>query len=132
MQLLPATGRAMDVGDIRRLEPNIHAGVKYLRALMDRYFDDPALDEQNRTLFGLAAYNAGPTRVARLRARAGRQGLDDDLWFDNVEIAAGRALGREPVLYVRDVFKYYAAYRLQLESRAETEAARKTLERRVD
>jgi hypothetical protein len=33
---------------------------------------------------------------------------------------------------VRDVFKYYAAYRLQLESRAETEAARKTLERRVD
>jgi membrane-bound lytic murein transglycosylase MltF len=132
MQLLPATGRAMDVGDIRRLEPNIHAGVKYLRALMDRYFDDPALDEQNRTLFGLAAYNAGPTRVARLRARAGRQGLDDDLWFDNVEIAAGRALGREPVLYVRDIFKYYAAYKLQLESRAEAEAARQTLERRVD
>jgi membrane-bound lytic murein transglycosylase MltF len=133
MQLLPETGRAMGVGDIRRLEPNIHAGVKYLRSLMDRYFDDPALDEQNRTLFAIAAYNAGPTRVSRLRGRAGRQGLDDDLWFDNVEIAAGRALGREPVLYVRDVFKYYAAYRLQVEARAERDVARERLKaRRAD
>lgn len=130
MQLLPETGRAMGVGDIRRLEPNIHAGVKYLRSLMDRYFDDPDLDEQNRTLFAVAAYNAGPTRVARLRGRAGRQGLDQDRWFDNVEIAAGRALGREPVLYVRDVFKYYAAYKLQLESHAERAAAREQLEER--
>jgi len=133
MQLLPETGRAMGVGDIRRLEPNIHAGVKYLRSIMDRYFDDPQIDEQNRTLFAVAAYNAGPTRVSRLRGRAERQGLDDDLWFDNVEITAGRALGREPVLYVRDVFKYYAAYKLQLESRAEREAAREALKaRRAD
>lgn len=130
MQLLPETGRAMAVGDIRRLEPNIHAGVKYLRSLMDRYFDDPELDEQNRTLFAVAAYNAGPTRISRLRSRAQRQGLDADIWFDNVEIAAGRAVGREPVLYVRDVFKYYAAYTLQLESRAEREAARQMLRER--
>lgn len=132
MQVLPSTGKAMGVGNISRLEPNIHAGVKYLRRLMDRYFDDPALDEQNRTLFAFAGYNAGPTRVARLRARAGRQGLDPNLWFDNVEIAAGRALGREPVLYVRDIFKYYAAYKLQLERRAERAAAREKLKARRD
>lgn len=132
MQVLPSTGKAMGVGNITRLEPNIHAGVKYLRRLMDRYFDDPDLDEQNRTLFAFAAYNAGPTRVARLRARAGKQGLDQDRWFDNVEIAAGRALGREPVLYVRDIFKYYAAYKLQLERRAEREAARVKLKARRD
>jgi membrane-bound lytic murein transglycosylase MltF len=130
MQLLPETGRAMGVGDIRRLDANIHAGVKYLRSIMDRYFDDPGLDEQNRTLFAVAAYNAGPTRIARLRSRAGRQGLDADRWFDNVEIAAGRAIGREPVRYVRDVFKYYAAYKLQLESREERKAAREALEER--
>jgi len=130
MQLLPSTGRAMGVGDIRRAEPNIHAGVKYLRFLMDRYFDDPALDEQNRTLFAVAAYNAGPTRIARLRARAGREGLDANEWFDNVEITVGRAIGREPVRYVRDVFKYYAAYKLQLEARAERDAAREKLEDR--
>lgn len=132
MQLLPETGRGMGVGDIRRADANIHAGVKYLRVLMDRYFDEPQLDEQNRTLFAIAAYNAGPTRISRLRRQAGRQGLDPDLWFDNVEIAAGRALGREPVLYVRDVFKYYAAYTLQLETRAERAAAREALEERVD
>jgi membrane-bound lytic murein transglycosylase MltF len=130
MQLLPETGRAMGVGDIRRAEANIHAGVKYLRTLMDRYFDDPALDEQNRTLFAVAAYNAGPTRISRLRSRAPKQGLDADVWFDNVEIAAGRAVGREPVRYVRDVYKYYAAYRLQLEARAERDAAREKLEAR--
>ena len=130
MQLLPGTGRAMGVGDIRRLEPNIHAGVKYLRSIIDRYFDDAGVDDQNRTLFAVAAYNAGPTRIARLRSRAGRQGLDADQWFDNVEIAAGRAIGREPVRYVRDVLKYYAAYKLQLESRAERKAAREALEER--
>jgi len=132
MQLLPETGRAMGVGDIQRVEPNIHAGVKYLRTLMDRYFDDPKLDDQNRTLFAVAAYNAGPTRISRLRTRAGRQGLDGDTWFDNVEIAVGRAIGREPVRYVRDVFKYYAAYRLQLESRQDRDAAREALEERRD
>ncbi|HUG78939.1 MAG TPA: transporter substrate-binding domain-containing protein [Burkholderiales bacterium] len=128
MQLLPETGRAMGVGDIHRAEANIHAGVKYLRILMDRHFNDPGLDEQNRTLFAVAAYNAGPTRIARLRSRAGKQGLDADAWFDNVEIAAGRFIGREPVRYVRDVLKYYAAYRLQLEARAERDAAREALE----
>lgn len=120
----------MGVGNITQLEPSIHAGVKYLRRLMDRYFADPALDEQNRTLFAFAGYNPGPTRVARLRARAGRQGLNPNLWFDNVEIAAGRALGREPMLYVRDIFKYYAACKLQLERRAERAAAREKLKAR--
>jgi len=131
MQLLPRTGRAMGVGDIRKVEANIHAGVKYLRTIMDSYFDDPSIDEQNRTLFAMAAYNAGPTRVSRLRRGAGRQGFDEDLWFNNVEVAVGRAVGREPVRYVRDIFKYYAAYKLQLESREQTEAAReKLLQRR--
>lgn len=130
MQVLPRTGIAMGVGDLHRLEPNIRAGVKYLRRLMDRYFDDPQIDEENRTLFAMAAYNAGPTRIARLRRQAGRAGFDENLWFDNVEVAVGRAVGREPVRYVRDVYKYYAAYKLQLEARAERDAARKAFKER--
>ena len=110
MQLLPATGRAMNVGDIRKLEPNIHAGTKYLRKLMDRYFDDPAINEQNQTLFAMAAYNAGPTRISQLRRESGRKGLDSDVWFNNVEVTVGQKVGREPVYYVRDIFKYYAAH----------------------
>lgn len=132
MQVLPSTGRAMGVGDIRRVEPNVHAGVKYLRSLMDRYFDEPAIDEQNRTLFAMAAYNAGPTRISRLRRAAGRQGLDGNVWFNNVEVTVGRDVGREPVHYVRDIFKYYAAYKLHLEAREETEAAREKLKERRD
>lgn len=127
MQVLPATGRSMAVGDVRRLEPNIHAGTKYLRSLMDRYFDEPGLDEQNRTLFAMAAYNAGPTRISRLRTQAAQQGYDRDAWFGNVEVAVASAVGREPVLYVRDIYKYYVAYKLQIESRAEREAARETM-----
>jgi len=130
MQLLPSTGKAMNVGDIRKLEPNIHAGTKYLRKLMDRYFDDPAIDEQNQTLFAMAAYNAGPTRISQLRRQSGRNGLDADIWFNNVEVTVGQKVGREPVYYVRDIFKYYAAYKLQLEAREETEAAREKLRER--
>jgi membrane-bound lytic murein transglycosylase MltF len=130
MQMLPSTGRAMQVGDIHHLEPNIHAGAKYLRRLMDHHFDDPGIDEQNRTLFAMAGYNAGPTRVSQLRREAGRRGLDGDVWFNNVEVTVGRAVGREPVHYVRDILKYYAAYKLHLEAREEAEAAREKLEER--
>lgn len=130
MQVLPSTGRAMGVGDVRRVEPNIHAGAKYLRSLMDRHFDEPGIDAQNRTLFAMAAYNAGPTRISLLRRAAARQGLDQAVWFNNVEVTVGRAVGSEPVRYVRDIYKYYAAYKLQLESREDTEAAREELRER--
>jgi membrane-bound lytic murein transglycosylase MltF len=130
MQVLPRTARALGVGDVARLEPNIHAGAKYLRTLMDRHFDEPALDEQNRLLFAMAAYNAGPTRLSRLRAQAARQGFDPNLWFDHVEVAVARSVGREPVRYVRDVFKYYAAYKLQLETLEARATARARLEER--
>jgi hypothetical protein len=52
------------------------------------------------------------------------------VWFNNVEVAVGRSVGREPVRYVRDIYKYYAAYKLQLEAREETEAARDKLRER--
>jgi membrane-bound lytic murein transglycosylase MltF len=114
MQVMPATARDPNVGirDIHLLEPNIHAGVKYLGFLRDRYFSDPNLSELNRALFSFAAYNAGPRNVARARKQAADLGLDPDVWFDNVEIAAARAVSREPVVYVRNIYKYYLAYKL--------------------
>jgi membrane-bound lytic murein transglycosylase MltF len=114
MQILPATAadRNVAIDDIHLLEPNIHAGVKYLRFLRDRYFDEPGIADLDRLLFAFAAYNAGPRNVARARTRATRSGFDPDIWFNNVEIAAGRAISREPVTYVRNIYKYYVAYRL--------------------
>ena len=69
MQLLPSTAKDPNVGipKIDKLDNNVHAGTKYLRFLRDRYFDDPKIDEVNRTLFSFAAYNAGPARIMRLR-----------------------------------------------------------------
>jgi membrane-bound lytic murein transglycosylase MltF len=126
MQLLPSTASYVGIGDIEVIENNIHAGVKYLRLLRDRYFDDAELDALNRGLFAFAAYNAGPTRISRLRRRAGDLGLDPHVWFDNVEVVVAREVGREPVQYVSNIYKYYIAYRLiaeklQLEKQAREE-----------
>ena len=115
MQLLPATGKAMDVGDITVLENNIHAGVRYLRWMIDHYYADEPMDETNRILFALASYNAGPRRVRLLRNEALELGLDPNAWFDNVEYVAAQRIGRETVEYVSNIFKYHIAFRLIVE-----------------
>jgi membrane-bound lytic murein transglycosylase MltF len=119
MQLMPATARDPNVGipDIRRAESNIHAGVKYLRFLRNRYYSDAALSKLDQTLFSFAAYNAGPGNVARARKRAAKLGLDPNVWLDNVEIAAAKVVSREPVVYVRNIYKYYVAYKLLIEGK---------------
>ncbi|MCP5267928.1 MAG: transporter substrate-binding domain-containing protein [Zoogloeaceae bacterium] len=116
MQIMPATGKELGVGDIRQAENNVHGGIKYMRKLLDVYFDDADFDETNRTLFAFAAYNAGPGRIARLRKEAEAKGLDPNKWFNNVELVAAERIGQETVGYVRNIYKYYAAYKLQLET----------------
>ncbi|KPK51583.1 MAG: lytic transglycosylase [Myxococcales bacterium SG8_38_1] len=124
MQIMPATGTELKVGDIRILEPNIHAGAKYMDRLMTTYFSDARFNEQNRTLFALASYNAGPGRIVQLRKLAQKRGLDPDQWFNNVELVVAEKVGIETTTYVRNIFKYYTAYRLQLEVLAERRKAR--------
>ena len=114
MQIRPSTAADRNVGiaDVSGLEDNVHAGAKYLRFLIDRYFSDPLLTPLDRHLFALAAYNAGPARVARLRAEAADLGLDRNRWFGQVERVAARRIGRETVQYVSNIYKYYLFYRL--------------------
>ena len=78
MQVLPSTAADKNVGipDIKKLEKNIHAGTKYLRFIIDRYYKDEPMDKLNQTLFGFASYNAGPARVRGLRKKATAMGLD--------------------------------------------------------
>jgi len=125
MQVMPATGKSLKVGDIHQLEPNIHAGVKYIRFMIDQYFADEPMTELNRTLFAFAAYNAGPSRVQRLRAEAARRGLDPNVWLNNVEVVAAEKIGAETVTYVSNIYKYYVAYTLTLQ---QIEARRKAAE----
>ncbi|MGE5129194.1 MAG: transglycosylase SLT domain-containing protein [Sphingomonadaceae bacterium] len=121
MQVMPATGEELKVGDIRQAEPNIHAGAKYMDVLMTKYFRDAKFDEQNRTLFAFASYNAGAGNISRMRKEAVKRGLDPDQWFNNVEIVTAEKIGMETTTYVRNIFKYYAAYRLTAEARASAE-----------
>lgn len=119
MQVLPSTAADKNVGipDIEDLENNIHAGIKYLRFLRDRYFSDVAIDPLNQNLFTFAAYNAGPAKIRRLRNQARKMGLDPNVWFGNVEVVAAQKIGRETVQYVSNIYKYYIAYRLARDKR---------------
>ncbi|MBT4521202.1 MAG: lytic transglycosylase F, partial [Halieaceae bacterium] len=126
MQLLPTTAADPKVGipDIESEEPNIHAGVKYLQYLRNRYFNDPDIAPVDRTLLAFAAYNAGPARMINLRAKAKKMGYDPNRWFDNVEVAAAKEIGRETVQYVANIYKYYIAYRLAAEQQIRRQTAR--------
>jgi membrane-bound lytic murein transglycosylase MltF len=112
MQVMPATADKMQVGDITELEPNIHAGVKYIRFIVDQYYQNEPMDSLNKVLFAFAAYNAGPARIRALRTEARTLGLDPNVWFDNVERVADYRIGRETVQYVANIYKYYIAYTL--------------------
>jgi membrane-bound lytic murein transglycosylase MltF len=126
MQVMPATGKEMRVGDISKLDANVHAGVKYMRELVDVHFSDLGVDPLNRTLFAIAAYNCGPTRVSQLRKNAAKRGLDPNQWFNHVERVAAERIGRETVDYVANIYKYYIAYtrvEAQRQERAQLSAA---------
>jgi membrane-bound lytic murein transglycosylase MltF len=123
MQLMPKTGRALGVGDISKADPNVHAGAKYMAQLMDIYFKDVPFDDQNHNLFSFAAYDIGPGAIQSLRRNAEAEKLDPNVWFNNVERVAAAQVGQEPVRYVRNIYKYYVAYKLFEEADAAKKAA---------
>jgi len=124
MQVMPATGQELGVGDIRQLEPNIHAGAKYIRFIVDEYFKDEPMTQLDKGLFAFASYNAGPGRIRQLRREAEKRGLDPNVWFGNVEQIASERIGRETVTYVSNIYKYYVAYRLVTEEAERRATAR--------
>jgi membrane-bound lytic murein transglycosylase MltF len=126
MQVMPSTGKAMKVGDVTQLDPNINAGVKFLTLMRDEYFGKEPMDELNKTLFAFAAYNAGPGRIRGLRKLAEQRGFDPNVWFNNVEVVASEKVGMETVTYVGNVFKYYIAYKLVAEREEERRKAKES------
>lgn len=59
MQLMPGTARTLAVADVFDPRQNVDAGTRYLRELLERYKDDA-----DGLALALAAYNAGPEKVA--------------------------------------------------------------------
>lgn len=128
MQIKPSTAASKPIGITgvdRDPDRNVHAGCAYLRYLADTYVSDAAIDPVNRTLMSFAAYNVGPRNLQKFRAYTQQAGLDPNIWFNNVELGAAKVVGFTPVQYVRNIYKYYIAYKLSVER---LEANRKAYE----
>jgi membrane-bound lytic murein transglycosylase F len=122
MQVMPRTAKEVGFTEIKDLETGIHAGVKYLDWVRDRFSEELPVVE--RMWFSLASYNAGPGHVHDARRLARQKGWNPDRWFNNVERAMlllskrkyakmarfGYVRGREPVNYVRDIRDRFHAY----------------------
>ena len=119
MQIMPATGKELKVGDIRKVEANIHGGIKYMRWMIDQYYGKEPMTRLDKALFAFASYNAGAGRISQLRREAAQRGLDPNVWFQNVEYVAAEKIGAETVTYVGNIYKYYIAYHLLIETREE-------------
>jgi membrane-bound lytic murein transglycosylase MltF len=130
MQIMPPTGKELNVGDIRQIEANIHGGVKYMRFMMDEFYADEPMDDLNKALITFASYNAGPGRIRQLRRETEKRGLNPNVWFGNVERIASERIGRETVTYVSNIFKYYISYRLSTEQAERRKAAKAQVETR--
>lgn len=128
MQIMPATGKNLNVGDIKKEEPNIHAGIKYIRFMIDHYYKDEPMDDLNKGLFAFASYNAGPARINSLRNEAQKRGLDPNSWFNNVELVAAEKIGSETVSYVSNIYKYYIAYTLVQQQYVERRESKESLQ----
>jgi membrane-bound lytic murein transglycosylase MltF len=123
MQVMPATGKDLGVGNISEVEANIHAGVKYMRWMIDEYYGKESMTQLDKALFAFASYNAGAGRISKLRKEAAKRGLDPNVWFHNVEYVAAEKIGAETVTYVANIYKYYIAYKLIMVAEAERKKA---------
>jgi membrane-bound lytic murein transglycosylase MltF len=118
MQVMPATaaGHPVKVSNINVAANNIHAGARLMHFLIEEHFNEPGLTRLNKMLFAMAAYNSGPANVARCRKLAKEMGYDPNVWFNNVEVATAKVIGRETTQYVANIYKYYVCYKLALSS----------------
>jgi membrane-bound lytic murein transglycosylase MltF len=129
MQVMPATGKELAVGDITVADANVHAGTKYMDQLVSKELAGAQLDDVNRTLFAFAAYNCGPGNMAKLRKTAEARGLDPNVWFNNVEIITAEKIGIETTTYVRNIYKYYVAYKLMADAQEAQKKAREGIKK---
>lgn len=126
IQIMPTTAASapVKVANVNVAENNIHAGTRLIHFLMQDYFNEPGLDAMDRTLFALAAYNAGPAKISRCRELAASMNYNPNIWFRNVEVAAAKVIGQETTQYVANIYKYYVAYQLARETHQHKIAAK--------
>lgn len=118
MMLTRDTAKEIGVND--RLDPaqSIDGGARYLVSVKERL--QPEIDEPDRTWMALAAYNVGLGHLYDAQKLAEMRGGDPYVWTDVREalpllqkrewyskVRHGYARGGEPVIYVRNIRRYY-------------------------
>lgn len=85
MQIMPVTGRNFGIDITASPENNIKAGILYISWLYS-IFDTKITDKEERLLFVLASYNAGPGHVLDAMRLAEKNGMDPQKWDGNVAV----------------------------------------------
>ena len=127
MQLMPTTARRFGVNKDSPAEMQIKAGVDFIKWL-DKRFDIRGIDnEEERIKFILASYNVGLGHILDARRLAEKNGLDPDVWQDNVDeyilkksnpkyykdpvVKYGYCRGSETYNYVYQILDRYEHYK---------------------
>ncbi|WBL24442.1 transglycosylase SLT domain-containing protein [Zunongwangia sp. HGR-M22] len=125
MQIMPATAKDLGISDITNPSENIRGGTKYLEQLKEKFTN--VTDSIQKIKFTLAAYNCGLGHVRDAQRLAKAFDEDPYQWDDNVEdymlklssreffsrpeVKYGFVRGREPFLYVKEIFLRYKHYK---------------------
>ncbi len=125
MQLLPSTAAELGLTDLNDPTANVYAGTTYLKKLWNNWKNIP--DTTQRLKFVMASYNCGLAHVRDAQRLAEAFEEDPLMWDDNVEdymlklssqeffthpvVRYGFVRGREPYLYVKEIFLRYDHYR---------------------
>ena len=124
MQLMPETAKRFGVKDRNDPEESLEAATKIIKILWDRFGDVP--DSTERIKFTMASYNCGYGHVVDARALAKSEGLNPNIWDNNVDdtilklsypesynkdiIKNGYVRGVEPYTYVKQIFNRFENY----------------------
>jgi len=125
MQIMPKTAESLEISDPTDPGQSLRGGTAYLSELWEDH--NEIQDSLQRIKFTLASYNAGPYHVKDAQRLAEHLDLDPNRWDNNVEnaivelskpefytkdfIKYGYVRGKQPFLYVRDIFKRYDHYK---------------------
>lgn len=115
---------AKEMGVTNRLDPHesVRGGIKYFAKIHKRISDN--VPEPDKTWFALAAYNVGYGHLKDAQTLTEKGGKDPNKWADVKEFLPlleqkkyysqtryGYARGKEPVIYVQNIRRYYDVLR---------------------
>lgn len=103
MQLMPETAARFGCDTTQLIEPNIRAGVKYIKHL-ERYWSERIPNAEERKKFILASYNIGPGHIQDARNIARMLNKPDTIWDGNV--AECLLLKSQEKYYTLDIVKH--------------------------